>query len=57
MSVQNGVNANIAFHGKKTPLFYASVLGHIDIVTVLVENGADVDFCDFKFKSPLCAAS
>ncbi|XP_063404286.1 alpha-latrotoxin-Sg1a-like [Mytilus trossulus] len=40
-----------------TPLFQASAGGFIEIVKILVESGADVNFCDNNNRSPLFVAS
>ena len=53
--VANGVDVNKG--GAMTPLVCASQLGHIGLVTFLLENGAKVDYTPFSSRTALMGAT
>jgi hypothetical protein len=41
-----GADVNQATNDGITPLIYAAMIGHLDMVRCIVDHGADVDKCD-----------
>ena len=42
---------------KHTPVYFAALNGHVEVVTLLIDNGATVDYPDSIRRTPLMAAA
>ena len=56
MILENDVNLEIKTYGWYTALYIAALNGHLDILKLLIEKGADVNTKDNKGKSALDVA-
>lgn len=43
LSLNNGANVNIVGRGEASALMHASIKGYLNIVKILIENGADIN--------------
>ncbi len=51
-------DANMANDYDETPYYMASEMGHVEVVRILIERGADIEMSpSFPGSTPLCAAS
>lgn len=56
-SIVRGANANFKDYNGCTPLMYASYIGDLDLVKILIEKGADVNIKNIDKKTALMIAT
>jgi len=54
--VSYGIDVNLKSNAGQTAIFYAVSYSHGDIVEILLENGAEINFIDINGRSPLSIA-